>query len=53
MGIIPMPRNCPRMIELTGENGKYSFILPEHALAEMVADKIFEMYPVKYANVIR
>ena len=52
MGIIPMPRNCPRMIELTGENGKYSFILLEHAL-EMVADKIFEMYPVKYANVIQ
>ncbi len=52
MGIIPMPRDCPRMIELAGENGKYSFILLEHAL-EMVADKIFEMYPVKHANVIQ
>ncbi len=52
MGIIPMPHDCPRMIELTGENGKYSFILLEHAL-EMVADKIFEMYPVKHANVIQ
>ena len=52
MGIIPMPRDCERMIELTGENGKYSFILLEHAL-EMVADKIFEMYPVKHANVIQ
>lgn len=52
MGIIPMPRDCPRMIELDDETGKYSFILLEHAL-EMVADKIFEMYPVKHANVIQ
>lgn len=52
MGIIPMPLNCPRTIELESENGGYSFILLEHAL-EMVADKIFSMYPVKHANVIQ
>lgn len=50
MGIIPMPRNCPRTIKLDSEG--YSFILLEHAL-EMVADKIFSMYPVKHANVIQ
>ena len=52
MGIIPMPLNCPRTIKLDSENGGYSFILLEHAL-EMVADKIFSMYPVKHANVIQ
>lgn len=52
MGIIPMPLNCPRTIELESENGGYAFILLEHAL-EMVADKIFSMYPVKHANVIQ
>lgn len=52
MGIIPMPRNCPRTIKLDSEGEGYSFILLEHAL-EMVADKIFSMYPVKHANVIQ
>ena len=52
MGIIPMPLNCPRTIKLDSESGGYSFILLEHAL-EMVADKIFSMYPVKHANVIQ
>lgn len=52
MGIIPMPRNCPRTIKLDSEREGYSFILLEHAL-EMVADKIFSMYPVKHANVIQ
>lgn len=53
MGIIPMPRNCRRTIQLeSAEEGGYSFILLEHAL-EMVADQIFEMYPVKHANVIQ
>lgn len=52
MGIIPMPLNCPRAIELENGPDGYSFILLEHAL-EMVADKIFGMYPVKHANVIQ
>lgn len=52
MGIIPMPRNCSRTIKLDSEGEGYSFILLEHAL-EMVADKIFGMYPVKHANVIQ
>lgn len=52
MGIIPMPLNCPRTIKLESEGGGYSFILLEHAL-EMVADRIFSMYPVKHANVIQ
>ncbi len=51
MGIIPMPHNCPRMIPLHGE-GLFNFILLEHAL-ELSTPKIFEMYPVKYANVIQ
>ena len=51
MGIIPMPHNCPRMIPLHGE-GLFNFILLEHAL-ELATPKIFEMYPVKYANVIQ
>lgn len=52
MGIIPMPRNCSRCIQLDGPDDDYYFILIEHAL-EMVADKIFSMYPVKHANVIQ
>lgn len=52
MGIIPMPLNCKRCIQLESEGEGYSFILLEHAL-EMVADKIFSMYPVKHANVIQ
>lgn len=51
MGIIPIPRNCSRCIPLKTEDGTYAFILIEHAL-EMMADHIFEMYPVKHANVI-
>ncbi len=51
MGIIPIPRNCSRCIPLKTEDGSYAFILIEHAL-EMMADHIFEMYPVKHANVI-
>lgn len=52
MGIIPMPLNCSRIVELENEAGGYSFILLEHAL-EMVADKVFDMYTVKHANVIQ
>ena len=52
MGIIPMPRDCNRIIPLKDPNGGYAFILLEHAL-EMAADHIFEMYPVKHANVIQ
>ena len=51
MGIVPLPRNCQRIIQLDGD-GAFSFILLEHAL-EMMAPRIFEMYPVKHANVIR
>lgn len=52
MGIVPLPRNCDRMIALESENGGFSFILLEHAL-EMAADRIFDMYAVKQANVIQ
>ena len=48
----PHASQLPAHDRAHGRNGKYSFILLEHAL-EMVADKIFEMYPVKYANVIQ
>ena len=50
MGIVPLPRNCARIIPLESDGG-FSFILLEHAL-EMMAPRIFSMYPVKHANVI-
>ncbi len=51
MGIVPLPRNCSRIIPLESDEG-FAFILLEHAL-EMMAPRIFNMYPVKHANVIR
>lgn len=52
MGIIPLPKNTPRIIPLPSAEGIFSFILLEHAL-EMAADRVFDMYPVKHANVIQ
>uniref|UniRef100_UPI003314EDA3 polyphosphate kinase 1 n=1 Tax=Slackia heliotrinireducens TaxID=84110 RepID=UPI003314EDA3 len=51
MGFIPMPANCPRFVPISSEDGTFKFILLEHAL-EMVAPDIFDMYPVKMANVV-
>ena len=49
LGLVPMPRQCARVIELPGEG--FPFILLEHAI-EMVAAEIFSMYAVKHTNVI-
>ena len=49
LGLVPMPRQCERVIELPGEG--LQFILLEHAI-EMVAAEIFSMYAVKHTNVI-
>ena len=49
VGILPMPRQCARLIKLPGEG--FQFILLEHAV-EMVADQVFSMYTVKHTNVI-
>ncbi|WP_255467468.1 polyphosphate kinase 1 [Raoultibacter phocaeensis] len=49
LGIIPMPRQCERVIKLPGEGLQY--ILIEEAL-EMVVPDIFSMYTVKHTNVI-
>ncbi|MEA5018868.1 MAG: polyphosphate kinase 1 [Gordonibacter sp.] len=49
LGLVPMPRQCARVIELPGKG--LQFILLEHAI-EMVATEIFSMYRVKHTNVI-
>ena len=49
LGLVPMPRQCQRVIALPGEG--LQFILLEHAI-EMVAPEIFSMYTVKHTNVI-
>ena len=49
LGLVPMPRQCERVIKLPGEG--LPFILLEHAI-EMVAAEIFSMYVVKHTNVI-
>ena len=49
LGLVPMPRQCERVIELPGEG--MQFILLEHAI-EMVAAEIFSMYAVKHTNVV-
>lgn len=49
LGIIPMPRQCERVIQLPGEG--FPFILIEDALEFMAAD-VFSMYTVKHTNVI-
>ncbi|MCH4054165.1 MAG: polyphosphate kinase 1 [Atopobiaceae bacterium] len=50
LGIIPMPKQASRLIDLPCETG-CSFILLEDALESVVAD-IFSMYEVKHTNVI-
>ncbi len=49
LGIIPMPRQCERVIQLPGEG--FPFILIEDAL-EFIAADVFSMYTVKHTNVI-
>ena len=43
VGILPMPRQCARVIKLPGEG--FQFILLEHAV-EMTAAQVFSMYTV-------
>lgn len=49
VGILPMPRQCARVIKLPGEG--FQFILLEHAV-EMTATQVFSMYTVKHTNVL-
>lgn len=49
IGIIPMPKQCSRIIPLPGEGTQ--FILLEHAV-EMFVHEIYSMYKVKHTNVI-
>lgn len=49
LGLVPMPRQCTRVIALPGEG--MQFILLEHAI-EMVTEEIFSMYAIKHTNVI-
>ena len=49
VGILPMPRQCARLIKLPGEG--FQFILLEHAV-EMTAAQVFSMYTVKHTNVL-
>ncbi|MDR2716120.1 MAG: polyphosphate kinase 1 [Coriobacteriaceae bacterium] len=49
LGVIPLPRQCERIIGLPGDG--FPFILLESAL-ELLAPEIFSMYRVKNSNVI-
>ncbi len=49
IGIIPMPKQCPRIIRLPGDG--LQFMLLEHAIEMFVSD-IYSMYKVKHTNVI-
>lgn len=49
LGIIPMPKQCSRIIRLPGEG--MQFMLLEHAI-EMFVDEVYSMYKVKHTNVI-
>ena len=49
LGIIPLPRQCERVIKLPGAG--FQFILLENAL-EIIAPDVFSMYTVKHTNVI-
>ena len=51
LGLVPMPRQCERVIALPGKGKELAFVLLEHAI-EMVAAEIFSMYTVKHTNVI-
>lgn len=49
LGIIPLPRQTSRVIELPGSG--LPFMLVEHAI-EMFAAEVFSMYTVKHTNII-
>ncbi|WP_418385631.1 polyphosphate kinase 1, partial [Adlercreutzia sp.] len=49
LGIIPLPRQTSRVIELPGTG--LPFMLVEHAI-EMFAAEVFSMYTVKHTNII-
>ena len=49
IGLLPLPRQCERLIVLPGEG--LQFILLEHAL-ETIAGEVFSMYEVKGTNVV-
>lgn len=49
LGIIPLPRQTDRVIQLPGEG--LSFMLVEHAI-EMWVPEIFSMYTVKHTNIV-
>ncbi len=49
LGLIPLPRQCKRVIKLPGDG--LSYILLEHVI-EMLASEVFSMYSVKHTNVI-
>ncbi|MEC4295145.1 polyphosphate kinase 1 [Adlercreutzia shanghongiae] len=49
LGVIPLPRQTSRVIELPGRGLQY--MLVEHAI-EMFAADVFSMYTVKHTNII-
>ncbi len=49
LGLVPLPRQCDRIILLPSEN--LDFILLEHAI-ELMVPTIFSMYEVKHTNII-
>ena len=49
LGLIPLPRQCERVVALPGDG--MQFILLEHVV-EMIADQVFSMYTVKHTNII-
>ncbi len=49
LGLIPLPRQCKRVIKLPGKGTSY--ILLEHVI-EMLASEVFYMYSVKHTNII-
>ena len=48
-GLIPLPRQCKRIIKLPGSG--FQFILLEHAI-ELIAPEIFSMYQTKHTNIV-
>ncbi len=51
LGLIPLPRQCKRIVQLPGDDTGLKFMLLEHAI-EMFVPQIFSMYKVKHTNVI-
>ena len=49
LGLIPLPRQCKRVIKLPGKGTSY--ILLEHVI-ETLASDVFSMYNVKHTNII-